>query len=363
MENAVSPVKLNVAGVPEHLRDLVADAVELADKDRADNTTVAYESDFAHFEAWCHSQSTDTFYLDPCPAEYQTVILYLTALAKGKTADGEIKAASTIERRLAGIRWKHDEEGFTSPTGHVRVRKHMKSIRRTLGVEKKKPEPMTTDTARRIVESLDLESLAGLRDRALLLFGYASAFRRSELVGMKVEDLRRAPEGYRVRLGKTKDDQERKGYTVGVPAFPGSELCPVTALDEWLSAAGVTEGFVFRKVTKDGTIVMTKQIKDEDGVVVDVVDAGLTGAWVARLLKRMCKDAGIPEVKMSGHSLRSGHVTTASENDAPDRALLDQTRHKSLETLRGYNQSVAVFRDNSANYLNLDDPTKDEDLP
>lgn len=357
MENSLSSIELGQ--VPEHLRDLFGDAMELSEKTRADNTFIAYESDFEHFGAWCHSQSDDAFFLDPLPAEPATVILYLTALAKGKTVDGEVKAVSTIERRLAGIRWKHDQAGFTSPTGHVKVREQMKAIRREFGVAKKPPEAMTTDMVRRIVEALDLDSLSGRRDRALLLFGYASALRRSELVGIRVEDLKRSADGYRVRLGKTKDDQENKGYTVGVPAFPGSELCPVTAIDEWMSAASIHEGFVFRKVTKDGNVVFTKKIRDDDGVVVDTVDAALTASWVARLLKRMCKDAGIPEKMISGHSLRSGHVTTASDNEASDRALMAQTRHKSLRTLRDYDQSVAVFRDNSANHLNLSSDESD----
>ena len=343
------------------LRELVEDAIKLAESKRAANTYRAYEADFKHFQEWCYSMSDDAKFFDPLPADPATVVLYLTAMMTGKTVEkrkdktieNKAKSVATAERRLSGLRWVHEQQGFVSPTRHVSVTDQMDSIRRKYSVKQAKAEPVSTDMVRRMIATLDLESLAGLRDRALLLFGYASALRRSELVGLTTADLERAKQGYRIVLGTTKDDPTGKGQVVGVLEQPGSELCPVAAMEKWLVAAGVEKGFVFRKVTKDGNVVFTKAVKNDEGEVIDVVDAGLLPGSVSRVLKRMCKAADIPYGMISGHSLRAGHVTTAAENEASMRALMNQTRHKSAETTRGYDRSNAVFRDNSSAYLDL----------
>jgi integrase len=188
-----------------------------------------------------------------------------------------------------------------------------------------------------MVAALDIATLSGKRDRAMLLVGYASALRRSELVGLSVPQLARRGDGYVIHLGRTKTDQVGKGRMVGVPAFEGSPLCPVAALDAWLAAAAITSGPVFRKVTRYQTLTTH----------------ALTPAAVALIVKRTATAAGIPAHRLAGHSLRSGHATTASTNGAPDRLIMAQTGHKSVETLEGYIRPAKVLVDNSARYLDL----------
>jgi site-specific recombinase XerD len=310
---------------------LAADAADLEANNRAAATRRAYEGDFEHFADWC-----STVGAVPLPANPETVYLYLAALVAD--ANAAEYSVATLDRRLAAITYVHEVNGYdVSPARHVRVRELMAGIRRRYGQPQVKRDPLTTNQLATMVASLDATSLRGKRDVAILLVGYAGAFRRSELVGLKMTDLERRGDGYVVHLGRTKTDQEGRGRMVGIPAFKGSPLCPVAALDGWLSAAAITSGAVFRKVTRYQT----------------VTTAALTPAAVALIVKRTATAAGIPAQRLAGHSLRAGHATTAASNGAPDRVIMRQTGHKSVDTLEGYIRPAMVLADNSARYLDL----------
>jgi integrase len=127
----------------------------------------------------------------------------------------------------------------------------MRGIRRSLGTAPRKKAPATPE---RII-SMALaagDDMKGLRDRALLLIGFAGAFRRSELVALNVEDLEESELGFRVTIRHSKTDQESAGQTIAI--VRGSVACPVTALKAWLEAAAVTSGPIFRSVKKDGAV-------------------------------------------------------------------------------------------------------------
>ncbi|MFN2506486.1 MAG: site-specific integrase [Acidimicrobiales bacterium] len=320
--------------LPAEAHRLAAQALELEANRRAPNTRRAYESDFDHFTDWC-----STMGLVPLPATPEAVYLYLCALvADDNAAD---YAITTLDRRLAAITYIHETSGHpVSPAKHVRVRELMAGIRRTYGRPLNKRDALTTAQLHTMVAGLDLATKRGLRDRAILLIGYAGAFRRSELAPLRAEQLRRRGDGYVVSLVRTKSDQESHGREVGIPAFAGSSLCPVTALDTWLTAAAISTGPVFRKVTRYDT----------------VTSQALAPSTVALIVKRAASAAAIPPGRLAGHSLRSGHATTAAENGAPDRVIMRQTGHRSVETLEGYIRSGNVLRENSARYLNLEDP-------
>ena len=319
------------AEVQAELAELVAAGEELRARRHADRTRKAYTSDFAHFADWCDHRS-----LHALPAEPGAVWLYITALVEADNA-ADYKV-STLERRLSAIKWVHEANGHPSPTTHTQIRELMAGIRRKYGTRPTKVDPISTDQLAQMVAVLDLETFTGLRDRAVLLFGYAGAFRRSELVGLERAQLKRSADGYLVQLHRTKDDQEAKGRDLGIPAFPGSPLCPVAAVDAWLTAAEITDGPIFRRVTRYQT----------------VGSKGLSGSAVAQIVKRVAAAAGIPADKLAGHSLRAGHATTAAQNGAPDRTIMRQTGHKRTETLDGYVRPATVFKDNSATYLDLD---------
>lgn len=227
------------AGVDQAQRAAVLAALvdvgqRLESNNHAANTKKAYARDFTHFADWCA-----TVPLPALPAAPETVYLYLSALVANDNAAGY--AVSTLDRRLAAIGWRYESSSHDNPCRHARIRQLMSGIRRTHGNPPLKRDPLSTEQLGAMLEALDLTTLTGKRDRALLLVGYAGAFRRSELVGLTVEQLaRRGDRGYVVRLVRTKDDQQRRGRDVGIPRFAGSTLCPVAALDTWLTAAEIT---------------------------------------------------------------------------------------------------------------------------
>jgi site-specific recombinase XerD len=170
-------------------------------------------------------------------------------------------------------------------------------------------------------------SLIGLRNRALLLLGFAGALRRSELVGLNVSDLMETKGGLRLSIRVSKTDQERLGQVIAIA--PGKVACPIKALRAWLAAAHVTEGPVFRSISKVGR----------------VSDNRLSDRSVADIVKASANRVGIDPTKVSGHSLRAGFLTSAARHGASIFRMMDVSRHKSMDTLRGYVRDSELFRD------------------
>jgi integrase len=176
----------------------------------------------------------------------------------------------------------------------------------------------------------------GIRDKALLLVGFAGALRRSELVALTVADLDFTPEGLVVALRRSKTDQEGKGRKIGIP--PGrARTCPVRALQDWLEAAGIGEGAVFRGVNRHG----------------QVADKPLTGRSVARIIQRAAERAGLDSTRFAGHSLRAGLVTTAAKAGKPTHSIMAQTGHKSVGMVQKYIREAKLFEENAAAGIGL----------
>jgi integrase len=173
------------------------------------------------------------------------------------------------------------------------------------------------------------DTLVGKRDRALILVGFAAAMRRSELVALMLDDLERVPEGVFVHIRKSKTDQEGQGHVVPVPR--GSKLRVVDALDDWLEAAAIVDGAVFRSVGKGGHVSV----------------AALSDRSVPNVVKRWAKAAGFDPEHFSGHSLRSGFVTAALEKGADTLKVMDVTRHKSVDTLKIYDRRAKAFKNHA----------------
>jgi integrase len=156
---------------------------------------------------------------------------------------------STLGRRLAAIRYAHKLAGHPAPTDDERVKATMRGIRRSVGTAPRKKTPATAE--RIVAMALAAgDDIKGQRDRALLLIGFAGAFRRSELIALDVEDLEESELGFRVTIRHSKTDQEGAGQTIAV--VRGSVACPITALKGWLAAAGITSGPIFRSVKRGG---------------------------------------------------------------------------------------------------------------
>jgi site-specific recombinase XerD len=292
-------------------------AVDLAKAEKALSTRKAYGTDFRLFKKWCEGRG-----VSPLPASPETVVAFLAA----ETGNG-IKPP-TLGRRVAAIRYAHKLARFDSPTDSETVRATLRGIRRTVGTAKARKAPAVADKVRAMVV-LAPESVAGLRDRALLLLGFAGAFRRSELVALDVADIAETNTGLLVTIRRSKTDQEGEGATIAIAR--GDVACPVRALLEWLDAAGIKAGPIFRPINKAGAVAAER----------------LTDRSVANIVKVYAKRAGFDPTLFSGHSLRSGFLTSAAAKGASIFKIMDVSRHKSVDTLRGYVREAELFKDHA----------------
>ena len=269
------------------------------------------------FAAWCAKHGAVAL-----PALPEIVAAFLT-----DEAAREIKA-STIGRRAAAICHAHRMAGHAPPTVDDRVKATMAGIRRTIGTGQTKKAAATADRIMAMVGQPE-QTLAALRDRALLLLGFAAALRRSELVALDVGDIEEVPEGLRVTIRGSKTDQDRAGAVVAVPR--GSIACPVAALNAWLDAAGITEGPLFRPINKSDKVGTDR----------------LTAQSVALIVKAAARRAGLDPQQFSAHSLRAGWITSAAKRRASIPKIMDVSRHKSIDTLLGYVRDAELFRDHA----------------
>lgn len=307
------------------IETLRADATAYAASAVAGNTRRAYNSDFNQFSVWC-----DQHGLCPLPAAPATVSAYLTNLARIG------RKVSTVERHKAGIRWMHEEHGCDDPTAAVGVRKNLRGLRRELGVAPEKKSPTLANDIKAMIATLP-ENTLGLRDKAILLLGFAGGFRRSELAALTVEDVEEVAEGVRILLRRSKTDQEGRGRYVGISRLDNPAYCPVRALYAWLSAAGIQCGPVFRRVNRHGQL-----------------GAPILPQVVGAVVKRSAEAAGLDPARYGGHSLRAGCVTQAFLNGAQVPDIMKQTGHRSTDTVNGYIRPLSLFDSNVSGMLGLD---------
>jgi len=321
--------------------ELVADqARDDAAHAKAPNTLKAYRTDWADFSEWCalhrlesrqHSELVaQEQVLEFMPAAPQTIALYLTDLAR-------THKVSTLYRRLSGISQAHQAAGFPTPTEDAQVRLAFQGIRRSLGSPPSQKNPAITAEVRAMVETLALDTLSGVRDRALLLVGFAGAFRRSELVSLDVADVTLNVDGLVVQLRRSKTDQEGQGRKVGLPFGSNPLTCPVRALRDWLSQAGIARGPIFLPIDRHGNLKGTR----------------VTDQSVALIVKRCARATGLDWERYAGHSLRAGLATAAAMADVSERSIMAQTGHKSLPVVRRYIRDGSLFRRNAAAAVGL----------
>jgi site-specific recombinase XerD len=299
-------------------------AREFARRSKAENTLRGYRSDWRDFCAWCDGHG-----VRPLPSSPEAVASYIAECA------GRLKVGS-IQRRLNAISEAHKAMETTSPTLSAVVTNTVKGIRRTLGTASLQKAPALTNDIRSMVDASDC-GIIGARDRALVLLGFAGAFRRSELVALDVENCAFGKDGLTVTLRRSKTDQEGKGRKVGIPYGANPETCPVRVLQEWIEQAGVTSGTLFRSINRHARVLAR----------------GLAPIDVARIIKKLALRAGLDPAKYAGHSLRAGHATSAAIAGASERSIMNQTGHRSVQMVRRYIRDGSLFRENSAGKLGL----------
>jgi site-specific recombinase XerD len=288
-----------------------------AEAEKALATRRCYATDWRDFAAWCALRGATAL-----PARVGIVAAYLSSLADSG------RKASTIGRRAASIAYHHKIAGHEPPTNAEGVKAVLRGIRRTIGAAKQGKAPATADVLTSML-ALCPDNMIGKRDRALLALGFAGAFRRSELVALQVEDLVETPDGLRVLIRHSKTDQEGQGQEVAIPR--GYRLRPVEAVQIWTEAAGITSGPVFRAVALGGK----------------VSDEALADDSASRIVKRYARRVGLDAAAYSGHSLRSGFLTSAAESGASVFKMTEVSRHKSMDTLRGYVRRVDLFKEHA----------------
>lgn len=296
----------------------------------AANTVRAYRHDWDEWRAWCDIRA-----LDPLPAEPDSVARHVAALAEAGAA------VATIKRRVAAIGRMHREAGFDPPpTRDVIVQRVMTGIRRSLGVAPtNQREPLSAAEMRRLLEALPYAAgdLRNLRDRALLLVGWYGACRRSELVAFDVEDLTETTDGLRIKIRRSKTDQEGVGRQIGLVRKADAELCPVRAAAAWITASRIAKGPVWRRFDRWGNLTADR----------------LTDQSVALVVKRTCILAGIDPARYAGHSLRAGFATSAAAARVGEGSIRRQTGHRSRAMLDTYIRHGSVFVDNATASVDL----------
>ena len=320
--------------LPAHLDALADRARDYVEAASSANTRRAYASDWKHFCGWCRRQGVEMLPPDP-----QTVGLYITALAAATGRDK--KTVSTIERRLSSLSWNFSQRGQPLDRKDRHIATVMAGIRNKHASPPRQKEAILPEDLIAMLETLDRGTLRGLRDRAMLLAGFAGGLRRSEITGLdcgrdQTEDGRGWIEffpdkGLLVTLrGKT-------GWReVEIGRGSSDATCPVVALETWLKFARIAHGPLFRRVTGQGKAVGAERLNDQE---------------VARLVKRSALAAGVRGdlsegergQKFSGHSLRAG---LASSAEVDERYVQKQLGHASAEMTRKYQRRRDRFRVN-----------------
>lgn len=295
-------------GFPAELSGLLQRAQAFAEHATAPNTSKAYASDWSDFLTWCAKHR-----VEPLPAHPAVVATYATALT-----DRGLKA-STIRRRGAAIARKHRDTRHPNPFWDPDLTRVMEGIARDLQIEPDKKLPLLRDQVRDMVAPIDISTLAGLRDRALLLLGFALGLRRSELVALQVTDFKRDVDGARVKLKSSKGDQKGEGHTFLLPYASNGNPCAVRAVRGWIDAAGLIDGTIARRLLRNG----------QPG-------GPLSPQSIALIIKKRAAAAGLDAAAFAGHSLRAGYATQASRDGHRAEQIADVTRHKDRRTLDGY---------------------------
>jgi site-specific recombinase XerD len=252
------------------------------------------------------------------PATSETVAAFLAYDAETGSRP------STLGRRVAAIRYAHKLASHAVPTEDERVKATMRGIRRSLGTAARKKAPATADRIVAMVLAAG-NDLKGLRDRALLLIGFAGAFRRSELVALDLEDFEETELGFKVTIRQSKTDQEGQGQSIAI--LKGSVICPIAALKAWLAAACIASGAVFRSVKKGGRL-----------------GNRLSAQSVADIVKIYAERVGLDPALFAGHSMRAGFLTSAAKRGASIFKMMDQSRHPRYDSWVIYGGSYGTVR-------------------
>jgi integrase len=300
--------------------DRIADvASRILAADKAENSQRAYESRMRAWGSFCVQHGAQAF-----PAEPVTVIGWIASMADAGLS------LSTIRQSVAAMRYACAMRGEPSPTDDPEVIRAVRGAARLYGRPRRPKKALLLDGLRKTLPAGRGER--SIQARALLLLGWYSALRRSELAALRVGDVEVTDEGLVIHVRRSKTDQSGQGTMRGVPYQSDSALCPVRAVTRWAStrSAGQAErpeDPFFRVILRGGR----------------VSDRGIGPKWVARVVQRTCERAGMSPKDFAGHSLRRGFATEAARRGKPLEAIQHHLRHASIATTQRYVEEGKLF--------------------
>ena len=318
------------------MSELITDIKKLQDEtltnlknSKSANTVRAYKSDFEDFSLFCVKNGFKSI-----PTEPKIVSLYLTYLSSK-----DVKT-STIKRRLVSIGVIHKIKGHYLDTKHPIIVENFMGIKRLKGVSQNGKKPILINDLKQIIDVINMQKepdIKKLRNKALLLLGFAGGFRRNELISLNLEDLDFVFEGLKINIKRSKTDQFGEGFIKGIPYFDNYLYCPVKNLQKWLNISKLKKGPVFVRFSKGSNLTNIR----------------LTDQSVALIIKDYLAKAGIDNKNYSGHSLRSGFATSAAEAGAEERSIMAMTGHKTSQMVRRYIREANIFKNNALDKIKL----------
>ena len=310
------------------LKRLEIETLKNLSNSKSKNTLRAYKADFEHFAAFCVSNK-----LNYLPTEPGIVALYLTHLSKSSKF-------STLKRRLASISVIQKLRGHYLDVKHPIIIENLHGIKRNIGTRQLTKKPILINDLKLLINVIDDKlvtinqsnihkkekiELTSIRNKALILLGFAGGFRRSELVNIEYNEVEFVDEGVKILVKKSKTDQSGEGLIKAIPYFDNKFYCPVLALKKYIGL---------------------KFIDTKQGLIFDMSDKS-----VALIIKKYAEKAGLDASKYAGHSLRSGFATTAAEFGAEERNIMAMTGHKTTQMVRRYIQEANLFKNNALNKI------------
>ena len=293
-----------------NVKSLEIETLKNLKNSKSNNTLRAYQSDFKDFSGFCGKNGFSSM-----PTQPKIIALYITHLSKSSKF-------STLKRRIASISVIHKIKGHYLDIKHPIIMENLHGIKRTLGSRQKAKKPLLINDLKLIIKAIDEDKI---RDKAIILVGFAGGFRRSELVNIYFQDIDFVPEGVKILIRRSKTDQSGEGSIKAIPYFENQEFCPVIALKNYLN----------------------KKFSNSDKSQKDVKIFEISDKSVALIIKRYAEKAGLDSSKYAGHSLRSGFATTAAEFGAEERNIMAMTGHKTTQMVRRYIQEANLFKNNA----------------
>ena len=298
------------------LKNLELETLKNLKNSKSSNTLRAYSSDYKDFSVFCTKNNFSSL-----PTNPKILALYLTHLS-------QTSKFSTLKRRIASISVVHKIKGHYIDTKHPLVMENLLGIKRKNGSNQKAKKPILINDLKEIINVINKEKIKDLkkiRDKALILIGFAGGFRRSELVNREHEDIEFVREGVKIFVKRSKTDQSGEGMIKAIPSFYTTAYCPVLHLDLWI-----------------------KYKKEKRGRVFELSDKS-----VALIIKKYANLAGLDGSKYAGHSLRSGFATSTAESGAEERNIMAMTGHKTTQMVRRYIKEANLFKNNALNKIKI----------